>query len=162
MKYFALLPLLVSLIGCSSSSDDPPSDVPGLTPNPLAGKWVSNCHENYDLEDDLGNGIRSQIVELTFSESEVIRDSNIYTDTNCTIDPVEESITYSYTVLEQVDTDDGAPATRIVIMATNSNDPELTMPSSLVFRITGVDLHFGDFTDGEVPTIDIDQTFTKQ
>jgi len=142
----------VSLIGCSSSSNEPASDVPVVTSNPLVGKWVSNCHENYELEDDLGNGIRSQIVELTFTESEMTSDSDIYTDTNCTVDPVKESITFNYTVREQVDTDDGAPATRLVVMATTSDDPELTMPFSTIFRITGVDLYFGDFTEGEVPS----------
>jgi len=162
MKYFALLPLFVSLFGCSSSSDEPVSDIPVVTANPLVGKWVSNCHENFELEDGLGNGIRSQIVELTFTESEVMSDSDIYTDTNCTMDPVEESITFNYTVQEQVDTDDGTPATRLVMMATTSDDPELTMPFSIIFRITGVDLNFGDYIDGEVPSISIDRTFTKQ
>jgi len=133
-----------------------------VSANPLAGKWVSNCHENFDLEDDLGNGIRSQIVELTFTESEVMRDSNIYADTNCAADPVEESVTFNYTVQEQVDTDDGAPATRMALMATNSDDPELAMPFSIIFRITGVDLYLGDYIDGEVPTIDIDRSFIKQ
>lgn len=150
-------PLLVLLaFGCSSSSDNNSSDT-----NSLIGIWKSNCHEFLGTEDESGNN-RYNISEITFNETEYVDRFVSYTDINCINDPVVESSTFNYTVGDNVATSDGVEATRITLTSVFPDRPELAVTVEAIFRINGIDLNFGEYTEGEVPSINTSVIYTRQ
>jgi len=153
----ALVPvlLLVSTIGCSSSSETAESN------NPLVGKWLSNCYEFLNTEDEAGNN-RYVISEITFSESEYVDNFTSYTDNNCTNDPIVEMSAFTYTIGEMITTTDGVKATRISLTAVLPDRPELNATIEGIYRVSGVELNFGEYVEGEIPSIDVGVTYTKQ
>ena len=114
-----------------------------------------------NTEDESGNNLHA-ISELTITESNYIDRFVSYTDINCINDPVEELSEFTYMVGEVVPTTDGVDASRITLTLNNPNRPELTAVVEAVYRISGVDLNFGMYTEGETPSIDVSVTYTKQ
>ena len=156
MKSCFPIVLILSALGCSSSTD------PQLTSNnPLIGTWVSNCHEFLGTGDDVSSNLYN-ISEITFSESGYVDRYVSYTDMGCTAGPVEESSAFDYTVGDTVITTDGVAATRFTATAILPNRPDLEFTVEAIYRITGVDLNFGPYTDGETPSLDLTVTYTRQ
>jgi len=151
MKRYVLLVFTILVIGCNSSSD---VTAPDTGDSALAGTWVSNCHEFLGTEDESGNN-RFNISTITFTESEYVDNYISYSDMSCTVDPVAESNAFRYTVGGLVPTSDGVKASRISITVITPERPDLEFVFEAIFRITGIDLNFGEYADGEVPSIDI-------
>ena len=156
MKAFFVFAIITTVMGCGSSSNDSMS-----SDNELTGTWLSNCHDFLGTDDGTGNNLYN-ISELTFTASGYTDRYVSYTDANCANDPVEESNRFTYTAGDAVTTTDGVDATRITITPILENRPELATPIEAVYRISGVDLNFGEFVEGQVPAIDVDITYIKQ
>jgi len=154
MKVVTTMIAIISLAGCSSSTDDTqPAN------NALLGKWLSNCHEFLNTEDESGNN-RYVIDTATFTESEYINEFVSYTDSNCTENPIEESSTSTYTIGDTIATTDGLDAKRITftpIIQGNQNN----LSFDFVFTISGTNLNLGMYTEGEIPSIDFSITYTR-
>lgn len=156
MKLFVNLVMSLVVVGCSSSSDDSENSA-----NPLLGTWRSNCHEFPGTESETGD-VLYNTSEITFTETEYVDNFITYTDINCTSDPLPESSVFNYVVGEMVPTTDGVAATRITLTAVIPDRPDLSPQFEAIYRISNVDLNFGEYTEGEIPTIDTGVTYIKQ
>lgn len=154
--------IVLSILGCSSSSNNSEtSSSPDTAGSALIGTWLSNCHEFLGTEDDLGNNLYV-VSETTFSESEAIDSFISYTDINCTENPIAETSKSSYIIGDNVMTTDGVMATRITQTAIIPDRPDLALSFEGIYRISGVDLNFGTYTEGVVPSLRFSVTYTKQ
>ncbi len=162
MKKLLPVMLIASTMGCSSSSDpmETNSD-PMETNNALVGTWLSNCHEFLNTEDDLGSN-QYVISELTITETEYVNNFTSFTDLNCSTDPVEESSTFTYSDGEMIATTDGLEATRISLTAVVPGRPDLNLTVEAIYRVSGVELNFGEYAESEIPSIDTRVTYIKQ
>ena len=124
-------------------------------------KIFSNCHEFLNTEDESGNN-SYVISELTITENEYLDNYTSYSDSNCTSDPIEESSTFTYSSGEIVPTTDGVEATRISFTASVEGRPDFNVTVEGIYRVSGVELNFGEYAEGEIPSIDIRITYTKQ
>jgi len=153
MKSALIILLLLIQSGCSSSSDD--------NVNPLVSTWLSNCYERTD-----GNGafIAYAIKNLVITDAASVSNTSEFTDINCTIpNGTTFTLNQNYTLGEQVATTDGATAQRITL--TSDFDflgQPIKMTIENIYRITGVELNFGDYISGETPSLDYAVTFIKQ
>ena len=154
MRNMLTLLLVTSTIGCSSSSD------PVETDNGLVGTWLSNCHEFLNTENEAGDN-RYAISELTINETEYVDNYTSFSDTSCTTDPVQEASSFTYIVGDMIDTTDGVEATRISLTAVLDR-PNVSLTVEGIYRVSGVELNFGEYTEGEIPSIDTTVTFIKQ
>jgi len=156
MKKNLLVTLMLVAAGCSSSSDNPVS-----SDNALVGTWLSNCHEFIGASSPTNDTVYT-VSELTITETGYVDNFVSYSDINCTADPMEESSEASYAVGENVATTDGAEATRITVTPIIPDRPDLVVDMEAIFRISGVELNFGEFMEGEVPSIDTRVTYIRQ
>lgn len=168
MKAFIPLLICTLVMGCSSSSDstnDANNELDNnedqLVSSELAGTWVSNCHEFLGTEDEAGNNLYN-ISELTITESEYVDNFTSYTDMNCTENPVEESSRSNYVAGDLVATTDGVEATRISLTPLLPDQTESDITIEAIYRISGVELNFGQYIESEVPSIDLRVTYIKQ
>jgi len=139
--------------GCSSSSDS--------ASNLLIGTWLSSCHERTDSK---GAFIAYATILLVISGDTSVSNITEYTDINCTI-PNGNTFTLnqSYTLGEQVTTTDGLTAQRITLTSDFDffgNPINITIEN--IYRVTGVELYFGDYISGITPPLDYAVTYTKQ
>lgn len=156
--------IVASLSACGSNDDDAvvlPTDTSASTSRALVGMWLSNCHEFSGTEDASGNNLYN-VSELSFTETEYVDRFTSYTDINCTENPVEESSSFSYTTGDMVSTTDGVTATRITVIPLLPDGSDSGIVVEAIYRITGVELNFGEFTGNEVPGINLNPTYTKQ
>ena len=146
--------LLIFLLGCSDTS-------PNDNTNPLMGNWLSNC---YERSDNNGVFINYAIKNLIINNTESMSNTVDYTDINCTIlNGTSSLITEDYTVGEEVVTTDGSMAQRITLTSEHIFSGTLiTVTKEAIYRITGVELNFGDFINGNVPSLDYTVTYVKQ
>ncbi len=153
MKFIAIVFFLIQLTGCSSSSDNSIS--------PLIGTWKSNCHERTDAS---GTVISSTIRTLNITQNTFDVDTFDHTDINCRIPGgANYIIPHTYTISENVITTDGVAAQRITLQSDYNLIPQpIKTTTNSIFRVTGVDLNFGDYTNGVTPTLDYAITYTKQ
>lgn len=153
MKYTLIILLLLLQSACSSSSDN--------SANPLIGSWLSNCHERTD-----GNGvfIAYAIKNLIITDGASVSNTIEYFDLNCTIENgTTFTLNKSYTLGEQVVTTDGTTAQRVTVTSDYDffgNQIKTTIES--IYRVTGVELNFGDYTVGVTPSLDYAVTYIKQ
>ena len=87
-----------------------------------------------------------------------------YQDPNCSVpDQFGTSISgysVSYTIGDTVTASDGVPATRIT-MIDNSVDVIDPYIFEGIYRINGIELVFGQYTEGEVPELGYDIIYTR-
>lgn len=153
MKYTLIILLLFIQSACTSSSD-------GST-NPLIGIWLSNCHERTD-----GNGvfIAYAIKNLIITDGTSVTNTTEYTDINCSIlNGNAFTLNQDYTLGEQAVTTDGGTAQRITLKSEFDffGNP-INMTIEAIYRVTGVELNFGDYNSGEIPSLDYAVTYIKQ
>lgn len=153
MKYLLIISLQFLLLGCSGSSS--------ISPNELLGKWLSNCYEFTDADD--GFFIAYVIDESKFTESGLyITNSTSYTDINCTMpDGNTDIYNDTYVLGGSITSTDGSPVKLITVTSSNPFIP-LTFTYDAVYRVTGVELNFGEFTSGVTPSLDYTITYIRQ
>ena len=159
MKFITIALLVLVQIGCSSSTNN--------EANPLVGSWRSNCHERIDATGKVIPTVRLvYITEYTFNVTTMDQAiTNLVEQTsNCTVGTgVPYVIPHTYTLGEEVITTDGVEAKRITLNSDyNSIRQPIKTTTESIYRVTGVELNFGDYIHGEIPTLDYATTYIKQ
>lgn len=156
VKLFGIL-LAISLItGCgANSSDNPQDDFAGDAENELIGIWISNC---YDFTYEDGLQVKTAYAKNLFTfESENYTDSVIeYSDASCRSTNGNTSEDFgTYQIGEEVSSTDGTYIKRITFNRDSSDYPEVDGPIVIegVFRISGGELDFGSYLNGEAPSL---------
>ena len=155
MKHVLIILLLLLQIGCSNSSSDDSSNI-------LAGVWISNCYELTDESSVLP--VAYAVDDLNISDNLYTLNSARYTDINCTIpDGKTRAFGAEYTLGEKVITTDGGKAQRITLSSKIDFFGTIgTMINEDIFRVTGVELNFGEFVSVEASSLDYGITYIKQ
>ena len=153
MKYILITMLMILQIGCSNSTTD--------SIKPINGTWASNCYEATDV-DGIFTGYR--IENLVITDGAFATDSIDYTDVSCmTLNGNTNSSIKNYFLGAGVTASDGINAQRITLSAeTIIFQVPVTITTEHVFRITGVELNFGDYVSGNIPSLDYTITYIKQ
>lgn len=154
MKYVLIQLLLIFIIGCSDTSSN-------SSPNPLIGTWLSNC---YERTDNNGAFFAYAISNLNINEISIVSNTVDYSDINCTTpNGNTNALNQNYTLSEEVDTTDGTTAQRITLTSEFDffGNPT-TLIIEAIYRVTGVELNFGDYVNGSTPSLDYSITYVKQ
>ncbi len=144
---------LLSQVGCSSSSSNN---------SKLIGLWLSNCYELKDAS--TGMFIAYTLDNLLVTEDSYIVTSIGYTDIACTVPNGDaDSFVAAYTLGSQIDTTDGVEAMRLTLTSEIDLFGAITtIITESIYRITGVELNFGEFNPDNVPSLNYAITFIKQ
>lgn len=153
MNHMLVIMLVLIVCACSSSSED--------NTNPLAGTWLSNCHARNDSN---GVFIAYSIISIIITDNMSSTTTTEYTDSSCTIsNGTTFTLDENYTLGEQVTTTDGVEAQRITFKSEYILFAQPIIASrEMVYRITGVELYFGDYTNDTTPSLDYAVTYIKQ
>jgi len=147
--------LIFCQVSCTDSSNNDNS-------KELIGRWVSNC---YELKDgDTGLFIAYILDNLVIADDSYILNNIGYTDIACTIPNGDlDSYGATYILGDQVNTTDGTNATRITL--TSEFDffgQTKTITTESIYRVTGVELNFGEFNSNTSPSLNFEITYIKQ
>lgn len=149
----------ILLTGCGGDS----SGSPDSSPIDLTGTWVSNCYELRDADTD--EFITHSKDTYIFYGDAYIREVISYDDSQCdTPSGNTDSEDGSYFIGSTVTASDGAPATVISMSISSSAWPEDVPSVEMEFaaRVSGVNLNFGVYQEGEAPSIFYPITYIRQ
>ncbi len=161
MKIPTLIMLGLLISGCGGSNND---DSSGGEESPsLTGIWKSNCYDLIRSGD--GTSLGYTIDTYNFAENTYTLIGQGYTDSSCsTPKPFVDTYIGEFTAGDNITADDGTQVTRITMLE-RSEDWIESIDSVViegVYRISGTDLNFGRYEDGEVPTLIASPVYTKQ
>jgi hypothetical protein len=145
MKLMIIFVGIIFIVGCGSDN----SETNEFESNDLLGNWVSNCAEF--PESDLYAMETYVFIENTFT-----LESALFSDSSCEISSGNiNSYIGEYTTGESLISSDGASVKRLSIVLSSPDWPANKEPvnSELVYRISGADLYFGFYNEGETPSI---------
>jgi len=155
VKPIAALLILIAISACSSSDDS------SVGNNELLGTWLSNCHEFLNTDNGFGENLHA-ISELTFSAEDYTDRTTFFVDMLCVDQMNVEVGTTEYVVGDIVATTDGLSATRLTITPLLPQRPDLQVSVDVVYRVSDGELHFGEYIDNEIPSIDPRVTYIRQ
>ena len=151
-----LLGLLVSGCNGGGSSNDEESQA-------LTGTWQSNCYELFRSGD--GKSLGYYIDTYNFTEGAHTLDGIEYTDAACTTPTgAEDNYFGDVTLGEILTAEDGTQVTRITMTQSAEYWAPTIEPVVIegVYRISGGDLHFGTFVEGQTPALVTTPVYTRQ